>query len=186
MSRRLTPVRGFWIGVVLTVVGLVGGMVLFPSMFALGGQELMANRGIYFVATFIPSVVFPLGLTLMVMSLIADALDPRQRNSDTSLASDPDAAPALPLRINSRIALAAGLVLLALGLVFQVFFEDWFQAIQGDETFLRDFVVYLGPPLSQLLLPLGVLLIPCAWVLRLLEERRAPAASTLHDGERTL
>jgi hypothetical protein len=38
--------------------------------------------------------------------------------------------------------------------------------------FLRGFVVYLGPPLNALMLPLGVLLISCAWMLRITEVRQ--------------
>ncbi|MCU1442401.1 MAG: hypothetical protein JWQ59_551 [Cryobacterium sp.] len=177
MPRTLTPVRGFWLGVVLTVVGLGINTFLITALFAIGGQVVASSDVVWFVVTASAAVVLPLGMTFMALSLVARAPDrpvgiaaePRED------AEGPEDPPSLPPRLNSRNALVTGLVLAALGLVCQLNLANWTQAIQADATFLRDFVVYLGPPLNALMLPLGVLLLPCAWILRILEERQEQA-----------
>ncbi|TFD81158.1 hypothetical protein [Cryobacterium fucosi] len=169
----LTPVRGFWVGAVLTVLGLAVGTFLITVMFGLGGgQELASNEAVRFVVYFFAGALLPLGLTLMALSLVARALVHPPSISETGLTEDREDAPSVPPRVNSRIAVAIGLALLVLGLASQLYLEQWTFAIQGDATFFRDFVVYLAPLLNAVMLPLGVLLIACAWILRIVEERR--------------
>ena len=156
MPRRMTPSWGFWIGVALTLLGLAVGIFFIRAMAAIGGQTLAASDFVYFVNAFFSAVVLPLGMTFVVLSLVARALE----STD------------VPPRVSSRIALATGLVLVLIGMVSEVYLQSWMQAIQADATFLRDFVIYLGPPLNALMLPLGVLLLPCAWILRIIEDRQ--------------
>lgn len=156
MPHRMTPSWGFWLGVVLTLLGLAGGLFFIRAMAAIGGQPLAASDLAYSVAATFSAVVLPLGLMFVVFSLVARALEPTR----------------VPPRVTSRIALATGVVLVVIGMISELYLQDWIQAIQADATFMRDFVVYLGPPLNALLLPLGVLLIPCAWILRIIEERQ--------------
>jgi hypothetical protein len=176
MPRTLTPVRGFWLGW-FSPSSAWAYTFLITALFAIGGQVVASSDVVWFVVTASAAVVLPLRMTFMALSLVARALDrpvgiaaePRED------AEGPEDPPSLPPRLNSRNALVTGLVLAALGLVCQLNPANWTQAIQADATFLRDFVVYLGPPLNALMLPLGVLLLPCAWILRILEERQEQA-----------
>ena len=174
MPHRMTPSWGFWLGVVLTFLGLAVGVFFIRAMIAVGGQSQAASDFVYFVNAFFSGVVLPLGMTFVVLSLVARALESTHRSLLSAAGSREgiEDTPSLPPRVSSRIALVTGVVLVVIGLVSQLYLQNWIQAIQADATFLRDFVVYLGPPLNALMLPLGVLLIPCAWILRIIEDRQ--------------
>ncbi|MDY7542923.1 MULTISPECIES: hypothetical protein [unclassified Cryobacterium] len=172
MARTLTPARGFWIGLVMTVLGLVTVRLLYTSLFGPFSPDFLSTGLMQFVGVLLPGLVLPLGMALMVTSVVVRAL------ADESVISivKPDEAtedtPTWPLRLTSRAALLLGLAFAAIGLVAELNISTWTQTIQGDSTFLRDFVVYLGGPLSDLLLPLGVLLVAGAWILRTIEDRQ--------------
>ena len=174
MPHRMTPSWGFWFGVVLTLLGLAVGLFFIRAMAAFGGQSQAASDVAYFVDALFSAVVLPLGMTFVVSSLVARALESNYRSMLSAAGSREgiEDTPSAPPRVSSRIALATGLVLVVIGMVSELYLQNWIQAIQADATFMRDFVVYLGPPLNALLLPLGVLLIPCAWILRIIEERQ--------------
>ena len=173
MSRRLTPARGFWGGLVLTLFGLAIGTTLIPVMIGLGaGQELLSSVGVRVAGNFFAGALLPLGMTLMALSLVARAMVHPTGIGETGLREDREDAPSVPPRVSSRAMLVIGLVLMVLGLLTQLYLEQWMFSVQDDATFFRDFVVYLGPGLNAVMLPLGVLLIACAWILRIVEERR--------------
>lgn len=173
MPRRMTPVRGFWLGVVLTLVGPAVASLLIGAMFAIGGQTLASSDFVRFVNNLFGGVVLPLGMTFVVLSVVARALESTGRPmiSAAGFREGIEDTPSVPPRVSSRIAFVTGLVLVVIGMASELYLHDWIQEIQADATFLRDFVLYLGPPLNALMLPLGVLLIPCAWILRIIEER---------------
>ena len=172
MPHRMTPSWGFWLGVVLTLLGLAVGLFFLRAMAAIGGQPQAAGDFAYVVNVFFGAVVLPLGMTFVVASLVARALESNHRSmiSAAGLRDDPESASSVPPRVSARVALATGLVLVVVGMVSELYLQHWIQAIQADATFMRDFVVYLGPPLNALMLPLGVLLIPCAWLLRIISD----------------
>ncbi|MBC7443767.1 MAG: hypothetical protein H7311_14825 [Ramlibacter sp.] len=174
MPHSMTPVRGFWLGLVLTVLGLAGGALFFNAVLAVGGQSLASSVVVRVVVTVAVSVMLPLGVTFVALSVVARALGRRSVVRAVDPVDPREDIPSMPPLVSSRTAVVTGLVLLVVGLVLQLFLAQWTQEIQGDETFLRDFVVYLGPPLDAFILPLGVLLIPCAWILRIIEEPRIP------------
>lgn len=172
MARTLTPARGFWIGLVLTVLGLVAVRLLFASLFGPLSPDLLSSDLVRFVGVVLPGLVLPLGMALMVASLVVRALVDKSVITISDPHEAPEDTPTWPLRLTSRTALVLGLLLATIGVIVQLNISTWTQTIQGDSTFLRDFVVYLGGPLSDLLLPLGVLLISGAWILRTIEDRQ--------------
>jgi len=181
MARTLTPARGFWTGLVLTVLGLVAVRLLYTSLFGPLSQDLVSSDLMRFVGVLLPGFVLPLGMALMVASVVVRALVGKSMVTIPEPDEASEDSPTWPLRLTSRTALVLGLVFAAVGLVFELNISTWTQTIQGDSTFLRDFVVYLGGPLSDLVLPLGVLLIAGAWILRTIEDRQETDAGT-RDG----
>ncbi|MEB0288029.1 hypothetical protein QN355_15885 [Cryobacterium sp. 10S3] len=178
MACTLTPARGFWIGLVLTVLGLVAVRLLYTSLFGAVNPDWLSSDLVRLVGVLFPGVLLPLGMALMVASVVVRALADKAAVTIRDPLEAAEDAPTWPLRLTSRAALILGLVLAAIGFVVQLNISTWTQTIQGDSTFLRDFVVYLGGPLSDLLLPLGVLLIAGAWILRTIEDREGSDAGT--------
>lgn len=62
-----------------------------------------------------------------------------------------------------------GCALVVIGLVIQGFLPEWAMATPGSTSMLVYIVAYLLPAVAAVAIPLGVLLIPGAWVLRLIE-----------------
>ncbi|MCI4659504.1 hypothetical protein [Cryobacterium zhongshanensis] len=176
LVRALTPVRGFWIGVVLTVLGLVTVRLLYSTLYGPLNLGWLSSDLVQFAGVLFQGVVLPLGMALMVASLAVRALADTSVVTRSDRHEDPEDTPTWPLRLTARTALVLGLVFAAIGVIFQMNVSTWTQTIQGDSTFLRDFVVYFGGPLSDLVLPLGVLLIAGAWILRTIEERQEAGA----------
>jgi uncharacterized membrane protein YhaH (DUF805 family) len=167
----MTSRRAFWMGVALIVVSVAVQVGHIPVLLAIGGQELAANDVTWAISTACSTLLLPLGAALAVLSFVGAALE-----APPAAVVDPD-DPVWPKRLSPRAAFWIGGALILIGLVLRMLLPEWQMAttVPSDSLlpYVLEFVVY---PLAVVFVPIGILLMPAAWVLSMIESRRAAAA----------
>lgn len=168
----LTPRRGWWLGAVLTLVGLLIGNLLVTATFALGGQELASSVFVWVVIA-LGGIALPLGAAFLVASIVAGQIHRSRAHVAPEGAASAD-EPRLPPRLSSRAALVLGIVFLVAGVTLDA---SMWQPPQttGEFTPVENDVLSILWFLSALLTPIGVVLLPGGWLLGILEDRTSVA-----------
>lgn len=171
IAVSVVPSRAFWIGVGFMVASLVVQAGLVRVLYSLGGQELASNDAVWVILTACSTVLLPLGAALTVLSFIGRALEVVPAG-----VADPD-RPAWPRALAPGTAFWSGCVLLLVGLLLRMLLPEWQMATMAPTDSLLPYVLaYVVDPLAVVFVPVGILLIPAAWVLSMIEASRAAAA----------
>ncbi|WP_157156192.1 hypothetical protein [Diaminobutyricimonas sp. LJ205] len=171
VAASVTPRRAFWMGVVLVISSATLQVGLLPALFAIGGQELAATDLAWAIMTACSTVVLPLGAALVVLSFVGGALE-----AVPAAVADPD-DPAWPKRLSPRAAAWTGCTFVVLGLALRTALPGWQMATAApSDSLLPHVLAYVVYPIAVVLVPIGILLMPAAWVLSMIESRRAAAA----------
>lgn len=168
----LTPRRGWWLGAVLALIGLLTGNLVVTAAFALGGQELASSLLVWVVIT-LGGIALPLGAAFLVASIVAGQIHRVRAHVAAEAAASAD-EPRLPPRLSSRVAIVLGIVFLVAGVTLDA---SMWQPPQttGEFTPVENDLLSVLWFLSALLTPIGVVLLPGGWLLGMLEDRTAPA-----------
>lgn len=170
-----TPRGALWLGIALIVVGVAAQwLVLLATVFQ-EQQNQPAMDAVFWVMRALQGVATPMGIAFVAFSFIARAVVRTETLEVDDTEDDEEHDPA-PRAISSRVVLVLGIALVVIGFLVVSYLDSWRFAISGDPGLARDFVFYVAPYIEPVLLPLGILLIPCAWVLRLLESRSVLSA----------
>ena len=168
MRLTLTPRWMFWMGVVLVVASLVLQAALLPALYAIGGQQLASNNFAWSLVGVSATVLLPLGAASVALSFIGRALEPVETDTD-----DPDAdLQPWPRKVSTRVMFWFGAACVVIGLLLEALLPVWRSSPVRPDSLLVYVVAYVLPPLAAVAIPLGVILIPGAWVLRMIEARR--------------
>ncbi len=173
----LTPRRGWWLGVALTLLGMIGSTLLITAALALGGQELATSLPVWvLLATF--GVAVPLGAGFLIAAIVAGRiLRFPARTERSSPTSEVEVEGALFPKLSARVALLMGLGLLLAGLIVDVSMLQPPQTT-GEFPSIENDVLTILVFLSGLLTPIGIVLVPGAWLLGMVESRSPVSTST--------
>ncbi|RZU65933.1 hypothetical protein EV379_2276 [Microterricola gilva] len=161
MKPWLNPKRALWLGIVLTLVGFASRWL--PVLLA--PTQLRSDTDAITIAVALGyGVATQLGIAFVAFSLLGHVL---VGTVGRATAEDGEGVH-LRRTFTPRRVLVLGCALAVVGFLLEVFLVNWTQAVSGQGGLVRDFVFYLVPLLRTVLLPLGVLLIPGAWLLQLL------------------
>lgn len=175
----LTPRRGWWLGAVLALIGLLVSNLIITVTFALGGQELASSLPVWIVIT-LGGIAVPLGAAFLVASIVAGQIH-RVRATVGAEATASADEPRLPPRLRPRVAIVLGIVFLVVGVALDA---SMWQPPQttGEFTPIENDLFSILWFLSALLTPIGVVLIPGGWLLGMLEDGTAPVPDS-HSAE---
>lgn len=172
----MKPKSAFWLGVGMIVVSQAAQFLLLlaanPQM---QGDGNAVDAVVTIVSVF--NLLLPLGVAFVALSLVCRALVRASRHDGGDAAEDPAQRDAFsPWNV-----LIAGVVLVAVGFLLDIYLVGWMQAASANRSLGRDFVFYLLPLVRSIALPLGILLVPSAWLLSVVQPRavkgaRAPTA----------
>lgn len=173
-----TPRGAMWLGIGLTVVGLAAQWLsLLAAVFQEAPQQPALNA-IFWVMNVLQGIALPLGVAFLAFTLVARAVvrtETLEVENDDDEQDDEEREPA-PRVFSSRVVLISGIVLVVVGFALSQSLRNWVSSAASDPGLWQDFVFYILPLLEPVLLPLGIVLIPCAWLLRLLESRSVLSA----------
>ncbi|MBG6237863.1 hypothetical protein IWX78_000818 [Mycetocola sp. CAN_C7] len=162
----LTPRRGFWLGVILAAIGMLGSTVFLTAAFALGGQELASNDAVWTLQIAF-GVLVPLGAAFLVASLVAGRIASIGKATGQR-ANDADGTSSATRRVSAGAAVAVGCALLVGGLILESPFVQLYQSSGQPPSVETDFLLVVTT-LTGLMLPIGVVLVPAGWLLALLD-----------------
>lgn len=173
-----TPRGATWLGVALILLGSSAQWLIFPATAFQGANNGVALDATFTVMRVLQMVALPLGIAFLAFSIVARAV---VRTETLEVEDEHDDGPeeereAAPRVFSSRAVFVAGIVLIVVGYLTTSYLQQWASAISGDAGLAQDFIFYVAPMIEPALLPLGILLVPCAWALRLLESRSVLSA----------
>lgn len=166
MPPKWTARRIFWIGVILALIRALVGIFGPDLLFRIWGMQSTAVDLWNIVGSPFLLVLGPLGCGLIAVSLVVKHLE-----SSHLTTTDPGevAERTAPPTMSSRQILGTGIILIVVGIVIMTSLNSWVYSFSGSKTIMSDILMYLGIPANILAVPLGVVLIPCSFIVRALE-----------------
>jgi hypothetical protein len=172
MPPRLSARQVLWSGVILTALGVFVENYLGIVVVGAGGSDALNSDWWFVLAGIVGPVAVPVGTVLIACSSLVRIVElgTRPGGSETDR---------MPPRFTARRLAWAGLVLIVVGLVLS--FLPAFSVLGGASAGLsggtdlssnlaRD-LMFVAGPVASLALPLGVALLPCSLVAKVLETR---------------
>lgn len=172
MPPKFSARQLFWTGIALTAVGVFVGQYLVTIVITLWGEHAISSSPLPSILQPVDALLVPLGAVVLACSLIARTIE-----SQTTPVSHLHASGrrALPPRLTAKQILWAGIVLVTVGLILTASIGDFFMQLSGSSdvsaNLARDLLGFVGVPLTAVAVPLGIALVPCAFVVRMLESR---------------
>ncbi len=165
MPRRMPAKAMFWIGAMIVVITASIGFFFDTVAFTIWGTSVYSNEALSYVRLALAIVVLPLVIGFLALSVIARHLERR---------GDSDQGARIPPRLTSRWVLWLGVTLAVVGFVLRESLTGWLYELSGDGGgILFDFLSYVALPLQPVIIPLGILLVPCSFLIASLEARSA-------------
>lgn len=166
MPPKWTARRIFWIGVILVLIRALLGIFALDLMYRAWGPQSTALEAWGTVGSPLLLVLGPLGCALIAVSLVVKHLEsPHLTTTDPGEVVERTAPPTM----SSRQILWTGIILTVVGIVIMTSLNGWMYSFSGSKTIMSDILMYLGIPANILAVPLGVVLIPCSFIVRVLE-----------------
>jgi hypothetical protein len=170
MPPKLSARHFFWVGLGLTAAGLFVAQYLVGVVYGLWGP-LAINTGPWpALMNTLGPVLVPLGVVMLACSLIARVIETQ---SDPTLRTSRWRP--MPPMLTARQVLWTGVVLSVVGFILTGSISDLLMGFQGSSDLssklARDLLEFVGLPVTVVALPLGIALVPCAFIVRMLESR---------------
>ena len=166
VQARLKPRGALWLGTGLILFGLVTEQLLLLGVAQQqsGEQQQAVIDAVVFASSLVSGIVVPLGHAFVGFAVLGQAL----RGVGRRAVNDGGEDDQIDRMLTPGRVLVLGVLLTAAGFALSLVHNDWAQAASARGGILRDVVFTVVPVLRTVLLPLGILLIPGAWLLRLL------------------
>lgn len=165
MPRRMPARAMFWIGAIIVAITASIGFFFDTAAFALWGTSVYSHEGLTHLRLALAIAILPLGIGFLALSVVARHLERR---------GDSEVGARLPPRLTSRWVLWLGVALATVGFVLRESLNTWLYELSGDGGgLLFDFLSYVALPLQPVIIPLGILLVPCSFLIASFEARAA-------------
>ena len=169
MSPKSSARELFWGGLGLAVVGVLVEQFLSIVVYSLWGPDAINTAPFRVLVDTLWPVVMPLGVVVLASSVIARVIE-----SQSSSPSETDGARRLPPKLTARQILWAGVIMVLVGLLMTSM-SNLLINLSGrsdlSANLARDLWTFIGAPLAAIAVPLGIALVPCAYIVRMLESR---------------
>lgn len=163
MPRRMPAKAMFWIGAIIVAITASIGFFFDTVAFTLWGTSVYSNEALNHLRLALAIAILPLGIGFLALSVVARHLERR---------GDSEEGARIPPRLASRWVLWLGVALATVGFVLRESLNSWLYELSGDGGgILSDFLSYVALPLQPVIIPLGILLVPCSFLIASLEAR---------------
>ncbi|GAB3617692.1 hypothetical protein GCM10027416_22490 [Okibacterium endophyticum] len=170
----MSPKQALWLGIGFTAIGVALPMVL-TQLFTAWQQASEANDVLWLI-TFVLSRLPMLGLAFVVFSLVGFVLEAHHVSVRESGGS---ASPGPFGRLTARIVLITAIVLIVVGFGLETSQHNLISGVQPNVGLAGDITLVVVPIISMVALPLGLLLLPCSWLLSTIETSPAERRETV-------
>jgi hypothetical protein len=172
MPPKLSARQLFWTGVVLTAAGAAVGPYLATAVYTVWGPDAINSEPFLAIMGMLWPVLVPLGVVVLACSVIARAIE-----SQSYSTSGTHGRGRMPPRLTARQIFWSGLILAIVGSIVMAMTTNLFMDLSGrsdlSANLLRDLWSFLGLPVTEVAVPLGIALVPCAFIVRMLESRES-------------
>ena len=170
MPPKLSARQLLWAGLVLTAVGVFVGQYLFAVVYSTWGADAIDGGPLRVFMDTVGPVLLPLGVVVLGCSLIARVIESPPDSTSRTNRWRP-----MPPRLTARQIFWSGVILAIVGTILMAATSNLFLDLSGrsdlSANLARDLWNFLGFPLTVVAVPLGIALVPCAFVVRMLESR---------------
>ena len=169
LSPKPSARQLFWSGLALATVGVFVQQFLTVVVYLLWGQDAINVAPFRVLMETLWPVVVPLGVAVLAASVIARVIE-----SQSASAPDADMRRPMPPKLTARGVLVAGVILVLAGFLMTSMSNLLFDLSGRSDlsaNLARDLWTFVGAPLSAVAAPLGIALVPCAVIVRMLESR---------------
>jgi hypothetical protein len=156
----------FWTGLIVVVGSFLVLSVLPWAVYYLGGSAL-GSRAFQVMSELVGLVVGPLGIAFLAVSFIGFTLERRRVVSARRVVSP--TGHAIPSAVRAPILLLAAAALITVGVTLTLNLGTWMVDLAGRTSILGDLLGLFGGPLEATLLPLGIVLVPVSFIVRMLD-----------------